>query len=166
MNILESPTTAPESERAFNEARKLYEQLRELDPHSRAYLDTVVDMIRSCQAILAVDSEHGEAHVLLAYSFYLLHLYSFPLRASCIPLSHAAAVIQHWSDQPIRQHLSAANVEKGCRVYDLIAGELSEMRPECAEREEMEMRLMETSQYFQALAVDPRDWVTIGMPPE
>ncbi len=166
MNILENPATAPESERAFSEAVKLYEALRLHDPHSDAYGTALVDLVRSCQGVIAVDGEHGEAHVLLAYSYYLLHLHVYALGCSNPALLLAAATIQHWSDQPIRQHLSAANVEKGCRVYDLIAGELAEMEPECADREEIEMRYLETKEYSRALVADPGEWMTMGSLPK
>ncbi len=166
VTILENPAAARDSESAFNEARGLYERLRELDPNSRPYLDSVVGLIKACQAVIAVDAEHGEAHVLLAYAYYLLHQYIFSRTHARQALSLAAATIQHWSDQPIRQHLSAANVEKGCRVYDLIAGELSEIEPECAEREEVEMRFLESSQYARALVENPRDWTTLGISDE
>ncbi len=166
MTILESPATAKKSEQAFNEARKQYEALRGLDPQSHAYLDAVSGLVRSCQAVIHCESEHGEAHVLLAYAYYLLHLQIHPVAHSNVPLLLAAATIQHWSDQPIRQHLSAANVEKGCKVYDLIAGELSEIEPECADREEMEMRYLESKEYFRALSADPKGWTMMGDSPE
>lgn len=162
MTILETPAPAPTSEAAFQKARDLNERLRGLDTHSPAYLETLVTLITACQGTISSAAEHGEAHVLLANGCYLLHLEIYRTTHSRLALSLAAATIQHWSDQPIRRHLSAANVEAGCRVYDLIAGELSEIEPEYADREEMEMRYMETAMYSKALVTDPRDLIATG----
>ncbi len=158
MNTLERSDTSAAVERAFGQALEAYGRLRELDVESPEYVDALVAMIGSGQETISLDAQHGDAHVLLAHAFYLLHLQLHPLEVNERPLRLAAATIRHWSDQPMRHPPLTMNVDKGCRVYEMIAGALSEMQPDCAEREEMEMRYLETELYPQALTANPREW--------
>lgn len=160
MNILEGSETAAEAERAFTQAVEACKRAGELEVDSEEYRGTILTVIDLCRKAIALESQHDDAHVLLANAFYRLHLQIYPRAGQDLPLRFAAAIIQHWSDQPIRQHRSAMSVEKGCRVYDTVAGELSEVQPECADREEMEMRFLEGGLYHQALTSDLKEWTT------
>ncbi len=159
MTILEGSDAVAEAERAFTQAMEACQQAKQLDVRSEEYRGAITKVIRLCQEAISLDAQHDGAHVLLANALYRLHLLIYPHRGRDLPLKMAASVIQHWSDQPIRQHRSAASVENGCRVYDAIAGEISEILPECAEREEMEMRFLEGELYKRALVTDPTEWM-------
>ncbi len=160
MNILEGSGNATEAERLFNQAAELCRQAKDLDVRSSDYLEAVLKVIGLCQTVISIERQHDDAHVMLANAFYRLHLQVYPKSGDGFPLKLAAATIQHWSDQPIRQHRSAMSVEAGCRIYDVIAGELSEIEPECADREDFEMRYLESELYSRALVANPRETIT------
>ncbi len=158
MNILERSGSVSEAERLFGQALDFYGRARELDVRSTDYLDALHGVIVSCQKAIAVESQHGDAHVLLANAFYLLHLRTHSTSGNELPLKLAAATIQHWSDQRVGQPPLTLNVDKGCRNYEMIASALSELRPDCAGCEESEMRYLAAELYPQALVADPCEW--------
>ncbi len=161
MNILERSESVPEAERAFGQALEFYGRLRELDVRSTDYVEAIVGVIGSCQNAISFDGQHGDAHVLLANAFYLQHLRIQPMTGNELPLKLAAATIQHWSDQPMSQPPLTMNVDKGCRIYEMIASALSELRPDCAGCEESEMRFLATELYSQALVADACEWTAV-----
>ncbi len=159
MTILERAESVPEAQGAFGQALEFYGRLRELDVRSADYLDALTGLIRSSQSAISMEGQHGDAHVLLANAFYLAHLRVQSISGDDLPLKLAAATIQHWSDGPMSQPPFTMNVDKGCRTYEIIAGALSELQPDCLDCEESEMRYLAAELYTQALVADPCEWI-------
>ncbi len=158
MGIVRDSPRVPEAERAFTQALDSYGKLRGLDIETAGYLETLSGIIGSCQEAIFLDSQHGDAYVLLANAFYLFHLATYPITGKKLPLRLAAATIQHWCDQPVGQPPWTQDVDRGCRVYELVARALAEVLPDCADCEEREMRYLEAELFPQALTASPRAW--------
>ncbi len=159
MGIVRDSPTAPEAERAFAQALNAYERLRGVGLESGDYLATLSRIIGSCQEVVFLDSQYGDAYVLLANAFYLFHLATYSKTENKLPLRLAAATIQHWCDQPVGQHPWTQDIDRGCQIYELIAHTLAEILPDCADCEEREMRYLEAELFAQALVATPRDWM-------
>ncbi len=162
MGIVRGAPRAPEAECAFAQALEAYKRLREYALEPAGYLATLSGIIGRCQEAIGSDYQYGDAYVLLANAFYLLHLATYPTTANALPLRLAAATIQHWCDQPIGQLPWTQDLDKGCRIYEIIAQALIEILPDCADCEEREMRYLEAELFRQALVASPHDWMTAG----
>ncbi len=159
MGIVRDSPRVPEAERAFAEALDAYEALREIGIETTAYLEALSGIIGSCQEAILLDSQHGDAYVLLANAFYLFHLATYPMTEDRLSLRLAAATIQHWCDQPIGQPPWTQEVDQGCRTYELVARTLAEILPDCADCEDREMRYLEAELSPEALAASPGEWM-------
>ncbi len=162
MGIIRGAPRVPEAERAFAQALDAYERLRECALEPAGYLAALTGIIGRCQETIGFDRQYGDAYVLLANAFYLLHLATYPATANTLPLRLAAATVQHWCDQPVGQLPWTEGVDRGCRIYELIAQALIEILPDCADCEEREMRYLEAELFRQALVASPHDWMTAG----
>lgn len=159
MGIVQDSPKVPEAERAFAYALDAYKGLRGTGIEATGYLEALSDIITSCQEAIALDRRHGDAYVLLAQALYLWHLAIYPMTDNKLPLRLAAATIQYWCDQPVAKPPWTQNVDKGCRIYELVARALAELLPDCADCEEREMRYLEAELFPQALIASPREWL-------
>jgi hypothetical protein len=161
MGVVSDSQRVSEGARAFNQAVDVYKRLRGADIRTAEYLEDLSRVISSCQKAISLDCRNGDAHVLLANAFYLLHVAIYPMTRNEFPLRLAAATIQHWCDQPAGQPPWTRDVDTGCRTYEVIARTLSGILPECADCEEREMRCLEAELYPQALIAGPHEWMAV-----
>src|SRR5512138_2614840 len=159
MGLVPDSSRLPEAERCFADALHAYERLRGLGIETTGYLDALSDILSSSQDAIVHDRRHGDAYVLLAQAFYLWHLAIYPTSNDKLPIRLAAATIQHWCDRPVGQSLWTQNVEKGCRVYELVARALADTLSDCADCAEREMRYLEAELLPLALTSSPRERV-------
>ncbi len=159
MGIVQDSPKVPEAERSFAHALDAYEKLQGVDTATTGYLEALSDIVCFCQEAIALDRRHGDAYVLLAHAFYLWHVAIYPITDNKLPLRLAAATIQYWCDQPVGQPPWTQNVDRGCRIYELVARALAEILPDCADCEEREMRYLEAELFPRALVTSPRDWL-------
>jgi hypothetical protein len=158
IGTVQESLNVPEAERAFSQALDAHARLRGLDVQAIGYLEALSTVVGLCQDAISLSRQHGDAHVLLAHAFYLLHLAIYPVTSNALPLQLAAATIQHWCDQPVGEPPWTKDVDRGCRIYELIARAISEIRPDCADCEEREMRRLEPELYTRALVASPCEW--------
>ena len=63
---------------AFGQALDIKRQLGEFGAESTGYIEALHAIVRLCQDVLAENECHGDAQVVLADAFYLLHLKIHP----------------------------------------------------------------------------------------
>ena len=121
MGFLERLKSAPQAERHFAEALETYGQLRRHPEHSQQYRRQLGSIASACRLAIQLNDRHGDAHVLLANTYLLMFIDGFPQVGDLMPLMLAAAVIQHWADEPMRQYHWTKNVENGHTIRAQIA---------------------------------------------
>ena len=161
MGRLDQSHQAAKPNRAYDQALDIKRQLGDFGPESTGYVQALHAIVRLCQDALAENECHGDAQVLLADAFYLLHLQIHPRTGSDLPLRLAAATIEHWSDRRLCPDSSTDDAALGCRVHELVASALAEICPDCAEGEEREMRYLEGELYATALVTEPSGWMAV-----
>ena len=161
MGTLEQSHQGTKAGGAFGQALAIKGQLGEIAAESTDYPGALHAIVRLCQDALAKNARHGEAQVLLANAFYLLHLKNRPRTGSDLPFRLAAATIQHWSDQGLCPDSSTKNADPGCRVHEVVTRALAEICPDCAEGEEREKRYLERELYATALVTEPSEWMAV-----
>ena len=159
MGTLEQSHEGTKAKGAFGQALDIKKHLGEFGVESKGYVGALHAIMRLRQDTLAENECHGDAQVLLADAFYLLHLKIHPKEGSDLLLGLAAATIQHWSDRRLCPDSSTKDAALGCRVHEIVASALAEMCPDCAEREEREMRYLESELYAKALVTEPSEWM-------
>lgn len=109
------------ADRAFNDALKIFRLLNQYPVHSSQYRKALINIMSLSQAAIANNNKHGDSHVLLANTFFLLHIDLFSEKTISFPLKLAASVIQHWNDEPMRQYPWTKNVDNGKKIYDMVS---------------------------------------------
>lgn len=144
----------PSAERAFNRARDINQQLRQYPVQSRQYHQAILDICSNCQEAIKANDRHGDAHVLLSNAHLLLHIDVFPVTSSALPIKLAAAIIQHWHDQPMRQRPWTKNVDNGWSIYHMVSTVLSDAEPSAVGNPELLMRRLKGELYREAISSD------------
>lgn len=114
-----SPSSAGKD---FNYALILYGRLRQYPIGSSSYHQALMEIIGILQDVLAKNNRDGDAHVLLANTYQLLHVDVFLDSDLSYPRKLAAALIQHWIDEPMRQYPWTKNIDNGYQIYDQVSG--------------------------------------------
>jgi hypothetical protein len=125
MGLFKRLSSSKKAEIFFNYALEIYQTLRAYPVRTLEYHEALLDIISSCQQAISVNDRHGDAHVLLANTFFLLHIDVFPGTSLSYPLIYAASIIQHWSDEPMRQYPWTKNIDNGRRIYDMVSNGLT-----------------------------------------
>ncbi len=112
----------------------------------------LIEICAYCQEAIAANDRHGDAHVMLSNTYLLLHIDLFPLTSSSLPIKLAAAVIQHWSEEPMRQRPWTKNVDNGWSVHKMVSSGLADAEPSGIGNIEGEMRNMKGKLYLEAVS--------------
>ena len=145
---------APKAERAFNDALDIYSSLRRYPERSSQYRQQLRHVVSLCQEAIALNEKHGDAHVLLANSYFLMYIDGFPETGNPLPLHLASAVIQHWADEPMRQYPWTKNTENGHRIRSMVADALLASHTDLTQDHEREMRRLKAASYTAAISRD------------
>ena len=152
MGFFKRLASGPSAERAYNRALDIYQTLRQHPVQSRQYHLALIEICSQCQEAIAGNDRHGDAHILLSNSYLLLHVDMFPLTSSALPIKLAAAVIQHWSDEPMRQRPWTKNVDNGRSVYQMVSSGLGDAEPSGARDSVPAMRRLKDGLYSEAIS--------------
>ena len=119
-NLFDSSENSP-----FNQATELFHNLRNFPSGSADYLNTILEIIKLCQAAIQKVSFDGDAHVLLANVYLLAALNGVFTKSYPFFLAKAASVIEatKTGNMPIR------NRENADKVYRGIVEQLSAQTP-------------------------------------
>jgi hypothetical protein len=137
MGFFQRLKTVPQAEREFNQALEVYRQLRAYPERSLQYRQQLRQVAASCRSAIALSERHGDAHVLLANMYFLMFIDGFPSAGDPLPLKLAAAVIQHWSDEPMRQYPWTKNRETAQTLYSQVTEARRASLPHGAPMEEL-----------------------------
>lgn len=152
MSFLKRLSSGPAAERAFNHALDIYQGLRQYPVQSWPYHNALIEICSYCQQAIGANDRHGDAHVLLANTFLLIHIDTFPNTSNSLPIKLATAVIQHWADEPMRQRPWTKNVDNGWSVYGMVSSGLQEAEPSSVSDLEMEMRQLKGDLYLESIS--------------
>jgi len=125
MGFFQRVKQGPKAEKAYEGALGVYRQLRRHPVFSPEYRQQLVQIVQLCQQVIALNDRHGDAHILLANTYLLMHHDGYSPSGSAPPLHLAAAVIQHWVDEPMRQYPWTKNVDNGTTMYSQISSALA-----------------------------------------
>jgi len=125
MGFFQRVKQGPKAEKAYEGALGVYRQLRRYPVFSPEYRQQLAQIVRLCQQAIALNDRHGDAHILLANTYLLMHHDDYSPFGSTPPLHLAAAVIQHWADEPMRQYPWTKNVDNGTTMHGQISSALS-----------------------------------------
>jgi hypothetical protein len=161
MGFLTRLLTGSKDQKAFNDALDVYGKLRQFDVQSAPYRRALLQVLRHCQTAIALNNRNGDAHVLLANTFLLFYVDMNIFAKDEEPLQLAAAVIQHWADEPMRQYPWTKNTDNGREIHRQVATALVDEHPEMERRLDQEMRTLASSLYSSALTVNPIPWTVV-----
>jgi hypothetical protein len=121
MSFFQRLKSNPKAEKDFNQALDVYNHLRRYPVHSFQYRQQLKQIAISCRSAISLNDRHGDAQVLLANTYLLMFIESVPQVGDCLSLKLAAAVIQHWADEPLRQYPWTKFVENGQKIHSQVA---------------------------------------------
>jgi hypothetical protein len=153
MGFIKRLFSAPGANRAYNDALDIYQSLRQYPVFSSQYRQALLKIVSILQEDITRNERHGDSHVLLANTFYLIHIDINPEPTISLPLKLAASVIQHWHDEPMRQYPWTKNIDNGRKIYDMVSSAIVLANPNLKYRIEQEMRKLEFQLYPTALKV-------------
>lgn len=151
MGIIKRLFSAPGANRAYNDALDIYRSLRQYPVFSPQYRQALLKIASLLQEGIKMNERHGDAHVLLANTFYLLHIDINPEPTISLPLKLAASVIQHWNDEPMRQYPWTKNIDNGQKIYDMVSSAIVLANPNLKYHIEQEMKKLKLRLYTTAL---------------
>ena len=152
MSFFKRLASGPSAERAYNRALDIYQTLRQYPVQSREYHFALIEICSQCQQAIAGNDRHGDAHVMLSNTYLLLHVDLFPLTSNSLPIKLAAAVIQHWSEEPMRQRPWTKNVDNGWSVHNMVSSSVAEAESMARHDIEYEMTNLKRELYSEALS--------------
>lgn len=147
MGLFQRLRSGPKAERAFNAALDIYQSFRQLPEHSPGYRHELSRVVSLCQEAIALNDRHGDAHVLLANTYYLMYVDGFPNTGDPLPLQLAASVIQHWADEPMRQYPWTKNRDNGDSIHAMVARAFSVATSSDIEQSTAAMRSLVQAHY-------------------
>lgn len=154
MGFFQRLKSNPKAEGEFNEALAIYRQLRKYPEHSPQYREQLKHIASSSRNAIALNDRHGDAHVMLANTYFLMFLDGFPEAGDLLPLKLAAAVIQHWADEPMRQHPWTKNTETGHTMYSQVTDAVRDSLPNERGRGQGPMEALKATYYMDAVSRD------------
>lgn len=152
MGLFQRLKSGPKAEKAFNDALGIYQSFRQFPEHSVRYRHELSRVVSLCQEAIALNERHGDAHVLLANTYYLMYVDGFPAPGDPLPLQLAASVIQHWADEPMRQYPWTKNRDNGESIHATVARALSAPSSSHTERGTSGMRSLVQTHYTTAIS--------------
>jgi len=138
---------------AFNDSLKIFRKLNQYPVHSSQYRKALIKIVSLSQAAITYNKNHGDSHVLLANTFFLLHVDLFSETVISFPLKLAASVIQHWHDEPIRQYPWTKNSDNGKKIYDMVSIAIIIADPNLKYKINQEMKKLKIECYEKALKI-------------
>jgi zinc-ribbon domain len=154
MGFFQRLKSNPKAEREFNQALAVYKQLRRYPEHSPQYREQLKHIASSSRNAIALNDRHGDAHVMLANTYFLMFLDGFPQAGDLLPLKYAVAVIQHWAGEPMRQQPWTKNTETGQTMYSQVADAVRTFLPSEASRGQTAMETLKATYYMAAVSRD------------
>jgi hypothetical protein len=139
------------SEKALNDALDTFQSLRKFPEKSTEYLAHLFTVKSLCQDAISINQSLGDAYVLLANVYFLIYIGDFPQIRKSLQLWQAAAIIQHWIDEPISQYPSTNNTENGKKIYSLVSNALVETGACLSGNVQIEMKRLKDIYLFDAL---------------
>jgi len=152
MGFFDRIKATPKAEQHFNHAMDIYRQLRRYPEHSNQYRQQLTDIASSCRLAIQLNDRHGDAHVLLANTYWLMFIDGYPRAGDLLPLTLAAAVIQHWADTPMRQYPWTKNVDNGKTIYSQVSTAVRSHLPAQGDRSTLQQ--LEARHYAGAVSQD------------
>lgn len=141
MGLFDRFTAHRDADRAFAAALVIFEDLRSFPVYSEKYRSQLFNIVRILQNGIKSNNHHGDSHVMLSNTFLLIHNDFFPeITIYSKPLVYSAAIIQHWSDEPMRQYPWTKNIQVGMRVFSQVSEiiEISDYAPEIVTSRDMQ----------------------------
>ena len=152
MGFFQRLKSDPQAEKHFKHALEVYGQLRRYPERSLQYRRQLVAISSSCRLAIQLNDRHGDAHVLLANSYLLMFIDGFPEVGDPLPLKLAAAVIQHWADEPMRQYPWTKNAENGHTIHAQVEDAVRTFLP--TQRDPSSLQQLKAQYYADAISRD------------
>jgi len=154
MGFFQRLKSNPKAEKEFNQALDIYRQLRRHPERSMEYRAQLREIASKLRKAIALNERHGDAHVMLANAYFLMFLDGFPRVGELLPLRLAAAVIQHWADEPMRQYPWTKNRDTGQTMYSQVASAVQTLLPSPGDGSQHPMQACKAAFYDDAVFRD------------